>query len=330
VRLFHNPRVRRYFRNERLQYLEFGDIQYLLCNKKPRRDKWRTRWKEYFPQLKRPSRKTGLEAYNSKEHVYQEIRKIQQYFPDLLVHNGDKGYRLSPDVKKNVTKEYLVSRLSEYPTVADLYDVSYFGLDLDYLEERQRKDLEKKVHKSLERVLSIRRVIRELWTHQCLNEFVDRLSTLWNEIDEEDNGFFLGYVLDHMDWFVRVCDQEKSAFKNRNRLSRSLEGQLVKEHWRNAKRYGKNIGRILQAHGSDIGTYVQNQRLKSTIKVSHFQVVDKAIGCMVRDGVLSNRDAKWLRIQQRMSELYAKELGGYLSFDVAERSPIVIIDTGLA
>jgi len=326
VRLFYNPKVRRYFKKEKKRYLEFGDIQYILCKKKPRKESWMDRWQEYFPLS---SGKTGLEVYNSKEYLFQKLKKLRLSFPKILIHSKSKGYRLSVNTVKNVTREYMLSKLAEYPVVTDLYDTAYFGIDLDLLKNEQIKNFEMKVHSKLIKLSDVKKIIRDLWVHQCLNEFINRVEIVWNGIKEEDKGHFLGYLSEHVKWFIKVCGQEEFSFKDYISRIQPVGEQSMIKYKNDAKTYQQNIDRIMDAHGNDIKTYVRNQRLKSTEHESHFNIVKKAVSSMVRDDVVSKDDARWLRIQQDMSELYARKLGKYLSFRVAERAPIVVIDTGL-
>ena len=336
ARLFWNPKVKRFLRNEKTSFLRFGDIQYIMCRKKPRREQWTKRWERYFPLV---DGLTGLEAYNTKEHLFQDLKKLsstehldqegKKLSSPILNHSKGKGYRLSRTaLSSHVVRDHILTRLSEYPSVADYRDIVYFGLDLDLLMAKQR-DLEANVHRHFMKLAGVREALRRLWVHQNLIEFVERFRTVWRRIREDDKGYFLGHVLNQARFFIEASGQKEEEFRDYLLRIQAISRESEVGCGQDMKRYQKNIDRITSANKRNIETYVQDQWLRSGTRDSRFSVVKKAIRSMMRDGVLSDGDGQWLLIQQRMSRLYATKLGNRLSLGVAERSPVVVMDTAI-
>ncbi|TET90342.1 MAG: hypothetical protein E3J35_06890 [Methanomassiliicoccales archaeon] len=336
VRIFWNSKIRKYFRTEKTSYLKFGDVQYVMCRRKPKWKKWTNRWEGYFPLV---DGLTGFEVYNTKEHLFQDLKKLsstdhpnqkpEEHPPPPLIHSKSKGYKLSKyALSSYMAKDYVLSRLSECPAVADYRDIFYFGLDLNLLIARQG-NLEREVHKHLEKLSGAKKALRKLWVHQNLTEFVDRFRTVWGSIEEEDKGYFYNHVLNQMRSFIRISGQEEGEFKEYLSRIQAVFKESEVRRGRDAKDYERNIDRITSAHKEEIRTYMQEQWLVDVTPYSHFIIAKTAIKCMVMDELLSDEDANWLLVQQRMSELYDDKFGDRLSSSVAERCPLVVIDPAL-
>lgn len=336
VRLYWIPRIRRYILTEKKEYLEFGDLQHIMCDRKPKRKKWRERWEEYFPLV---DGLTGFEAYKTKENLNHDLRKFSS--PEgttekpndvpltPLVHSKDKGYKLSPSALSSyMAKDYVLSRLFECPAVADYGDIFYFGLDLNLLIAKQRY-LEREVHRHLKKLSGAKKALRKLWVHQNLTEFVDKFRKVWKSIEEEDKGYFYNHVLNQMRFFIRISDQEEGEFKEYLSRIQAMFKESEERRGGDAKDYEQNLDRITSAHKEEIRTYMQEQWLVDATRDSHFNIVRTAIQCMAREGVLSDDDENWLLVQQRMSELYDSRFGDRLSSSIAERCPLIVIDPAL-
>ncbi|MHA2135321.1 MAG: hypothetical protein ACW99J_15785 [Candidatus Thorarchaeota archaeon] len=336
VRIFWTPRIRKYIITEKKEYLEFGDLQYILCREKPKRKKWRDRWEEYFPLV---DGLTGFEAYKAKGNLNHVLRKFSSLEGSTeessivpltpLVHSKDKGYKLSPSALSSyIAKDYVLSRLSECPEVADHGDIFYFGLDLNLLIAKHRY-LEREVYRHLKRLSGAKEALRKLWIHQNLTEFVDRFREVWESIEEEDKGYFYNHVLNQMRSFIRMSYQKEGEFKEYLSRIQALFKESGARRGRDAKDYEQNIDRITSTHKEEIRTYMQEQWLVDATRDSQFNNAKIAIQSMAREGVLSDDDANWLLLQQRMSKLCDAKFGNRLSSNIAEKCPLIVIDPAL-
>ena len=65
---------------------------------------------------------------------------------------------------------------------------------------------------------------------------------------------------------------------------------------------------------------------KSLFKESHFKIVLKALKKMVDTDIITKKEAKWFRTQQRMSKLHLENLGEDLTSRTMDNMPLIVID----
>ena len=231
VRIFSDPRVKRYFEESKRELLEFGDIQYLLCRRKPKKTKWAQRWKRYFPLR---DGLTGKERYNSKEHVHQELTRLRRRFPGLI-ERFDGSYALSPPVRNNAMKDFILSRLEDHPHILIFGDRMYFGLDSTSFDEEDAEFFDTHVRRLSMKIASEKEIVKSFWLRLELKGFLNEFERVLHEVPDKDKGLFIGYAYEDAKWFLRSCEanlEDFQEFFERLETSGTTYGRVV---WKEAE-----------------------------------------------------------------------------------------------
>ncbi|MFQ5885360.1 MAG: hypothetical protein ACE5IO_09705, partial [Thermoplasmata archaeon] len=322
VRIFSHPKVRKYFEDSETDALEFGDLQFILCRRKPKREKWRKRWSRYFTLF---NGLTGLERYNFREHLHQDITRHQKRFPGVLKPLDGK-YALSPASKGSAMKDLILFRLDDHSRIVMIQNTAYFGIDPERLDDEDSEFFDKSVLKPLMKVTNYAKALKRLWLRAHIKEFLKKFEDAFDELPEKDKGYFIGYVCEHIRWSVEYSDANSEDFQYLSERIKELAMNHGIDNWNKAETYMNSIAGIMSEHRRKIESQIQEEFEKSKIKDSRFKIVSRALKKLAEDDLISRKECKWLRLKQRMSKMYSKRFGDMLTSRALDRTPLIVVE----
>ena len=323
TRLFLDPRIRKYFKESDRKTLELGDLRFILCTAKPKRDKWKARWEKYFP-LK--DDKTMMEVYKSKQHLYGELNKLRRRYPAIIV-KAESGYALYSRVRTSAYKERILRGIEGHSHALLIGETICYGMDANAFDEDDSQYFDRYVSKAMSMVPRLKDAVKSLWLNIKLKEFFKELTQVYGGITERDQGYFIGHAHDHLEWFLKAIDVSTEDYREHFRRLRDFAAEDDPKRWSKAEEYMKSVDEVMRRHGRELNAYLQKEIRDRPPNEKHFKMVLEAIRNLVKDEVISKEEAKWLRAQQRMSRRYSEKMKDVLTSRTLEEAPILVIDT---
>lgn len=324
VRIFNHPKVREYFEDSKTDALEFGDLHFLLCRRKPKKEKWRRRWSKHFILF---NGLTGLERYNFREHLHQDITRHQKRFRGVL--KSVKGsYSLSAVSKGAAMKDLILSRLEYQSRIIMFQNTAYFGLDPERLDDEDSEFFDTSVLNPLMKMTGYAEALKRTWLRGQIKEFFKMLEDKYDDMPAKDKGCFIGHVYEHVKWSIEYSGADQEDFQDLLDRIRKLPMTDDTEIWSEAETYMSKIAEITSRHRRKIERRIQEEFQKSGIGESRVNIVSRALKGLAEGKLISREEYKWLRLQQRMSKMYSKVFGDMLTSRALDNTPLIVVQAG--